>query len=92
MTGASFREVAVQALSSCSVHTGGLDRCVGDEQPPETAWHCPRWNTLFCQRTNAVMYSLPSLLALRQPPDAGECAIVHFAEKKEVKKCLLLAA
>lgn len=31
-----------------------------------------------------MVYSFPPLLMLRQPPDAQECVIVHFADKKAV--------
>lgn len=83
--GASFRGIAVQYFSSCSVCARGPDSCVWDERPSETVWYCPWCNSLFCQRINVMMYSLPSLLMLWQPPDAGECVIVHFADKKAVK-------
>lgn len=89
--GASFRGIAVQSFSSCSLCTRGPDSCVWDERPSETEWHCPWCNSLFCQRINVMMYSFPSLLMLRQPPDAGECAIIHFADKKAVNLCLLPA-
>lgn len=39
--GVSFRGVAVQAFSSCSVRTGGPGRRAGDGHPSETVWHCP---------------------------------------------------
>ena len=90
--GASFRGIAVQSFSSCSACTRGLDSCVWDEHPSETVWYCPWCNFLFCQRINVMTYSLPSLLTLQQPPHVGECVIVHFADKKAVNVCLLLAA
>lgn len=39
--GASFRGIAVQSFSSCSVCTRGPDSCVWDERPSETVWYCP---------------------------------------------------
>lgn len=89
--GASFRGVAAQAFSSCSVRTGGPGRRAGDEHPSETVWHCPRWNSLFCRRIDVMMYALPSARAAAAP-DAGECAVVRFAKEKAVNKRLLLAA